>query len=275
MKILHIGDVNGKAGRQAVKDHLPTLVKQHSPELIIANVDNISHGSGANAKHIKEISELGVDILMGGDHILDRQDCLDALETFPNILRPANISPKLPGRGLTYFTTKTGKKIICIHILGQVFMSGNYNSPFDAVDDILQHNVMGKDADAIFVDFHAEATSEKMAMGRHLDGRVSAVIGTHTHVPTADAMILPKGTGYMTDVGMTGCVDGVIGADETVPMSIFLKGFKPGPFEPASGPATIMGIVVDVDENTGKTLSMQPFQKGGYWDDVTQNIISR
>ena len=265
MKIIQIGDVYGSTGRKAVAQHLPLLIKTYSPDFISANVDNAAHGSGITAKILRELEGYGIDFFFGGDHCVRRSGHEEVLNMHRNIIRPANYAPSVAGRGSSLFITTGGQKILAIHLAGQVFME-SYNSPFGVIEQILDHHKLGDSTDAIIVDFHAEATSEKVAMGRILDGRVSAVLGTHTHIPTADAMILPNKTGYITDIGMTGDYNSVIGADKAVPLEKFSTGIKKGRFEPAEGEGTLCAMVITLDDKTGLTQKIEPIRIGGFWD---------
>jgi metallophosphoesterase (TIGR00282 family) len=262
MKIMMIGDVYGRSGREALAAELPSLRKKYAPDAVIVNADNATNGNGANPATVKELYDLGVDLLTGGDHIWDQRESLTHLDRSPWILRPLNYPNGTIGKG--FHVLEIGKKkLLIIHALGRVFIEKKSENPFLAIDALLQKYALKKDVDAILVDFHAEATSEKNAMGLYLDGRVSAVCGTHTHVQTADARVLAKGTAYITDVGMTGDQNGVIGADAQVPLQLFLSGFSAHRIQPGDGDGTVSGVVITIDDTTGLASSIEAFHKGG------------
>lgn len=266
MKFLIVGDIVGRSGRDALALHVPALRQKYALDLVIANADNASHGLGVNHATVKELYQCGIDLLTGGDHIWDQRDLLPHLDRSPWILRPLNYPDGTPGKGFHILETANKKRLLVIHALGRVFIDKLCGDPFGALDSILQKHLLGKNIDAILVDFHAEATSEKMALGHYMDGRVSAVVGTHTHVPTADARILSGGTAYMTDLGMTGDYDSVIGVEKDVPINNFRTGLRLGRFSPAGGEATLCGAVIETDDNTGKAVSITPIRIGGHLD---------
>jgi metallophosphoesterase (TIGR00282 family) len=252
MKILFIGDVTGEAGRKAVSTLLPSIQKKYKVDVTIANGDNAAHGLGITPKVVRKLLNLGVDVITGGNHLFDRKDIIPELEDIPQLLRGANYPSQVPGEYI-YRGKVADTPFAVVTFLGKTFM-GNYESPFVYFDKIREE--IGDNLKVIIVDFHAEATSEKVAFGRYLDGKVSAVLGTHTHVQTADEQILPEGTAYITDVGMTGPHDGVIGmATETV-LPRFLTGL-PTRFEPAEGDVKFHGVVMDIDDSSGKASSIE------------------
>ncbi len=263
MKIFFIGDIYGRSGRDAIAAHLPNIRAEYAPDLVIANADNASHGVGPTIGIVKELYTAGIDLLTGGDHSLNQKDLLPHMDREPWVLRPLNYPDTTPGKGWHIVETPTRKKILVIHALGRVYIGKLCDDPFDAVDKIIRKHVLGKTVDAIFIDFHAEATSEKNAFGLFLDGRVSAVIGTHTHVPTADARILPQGTAYMTDAGMTGDYDSVIGADKQQPLQYFRTGLKLDRYKPAEGVGTLCGVLIETDDATGLARHITPIKRGG------------
>lgn len=258
MKILFIGDIFGEAGREAVKRCVPRLRSSLGLDLVIGNCENIAAGMGVTPRLAEELFAASVDVLTSGNHIYHHKEIISYLEQNPKILRPANFFAKAPGRGSWIGEVYAGVKVAVINLIGQVFMPGPYNSPFVQVDQELE-NLKG-DADLIIVDMHAEASSEKMAMGRYLDGKVSAVLGTHTHVPTADETVLPGGTAYITDVGMTGPHDSIIGMRKEEILQKYTMGI-PQKYQPASGDARLSGVVLDIEESTGKTRSIQRVQE--------------
>lgn len=263
MKFIVIGDIHGRSGREAVATYVPLLRQKYAPDFIIANADNASHGIGVNHATVKELYEYGVDLLTGGDHVWDQKDLLPHLDRSPWVLRPLNYPVKTPGKGMMVLETPQKKRLLVIHALGRVLTNRLCDDPFAALDKALSGYTLGTNIDAILVDFHAEATSEKMALGHYLDGRVSAVVGTHTHVPTADARIMTGGTAYLTDLGMTGDYDSVIGARKDVPINNFTTGIKTGHFSSAEGDATLCGVLIETDDTTGHATRIQPLRFGG------------
>ncbi len=258
MKIFFIGDIFGEGGRETVKAVLPGLKKKYSPDLVISNAENITHGSGFSYDSIQEMREAGIDFFTSGNHAWNNKDGLKHLDdkSFP-VIRPANFSAfKLPGRGYEIVKCKNGEKVLIINLIGRIFMKKNYECPFLTADRILEE-VKEEDLSAVFVDFHAEATSEKESLGYYLEGRVSALIGTHTHVATADARILDGGTAYMSDVGMTGPLNSVIGVKKDIIISSFLTQLHAKHRPETSGPMIFSGVVVEVDSSTQKALNIE------------------
>ena len=249
MKLLFLGDVVGRSGRDAVKKHAGALRREHSLDAVIVNVDNAAGGFGVSNDVIRDFKECGIDVMTGGDHVFDQKDAPSLLGQEPRLLRPHNFPPSVPGTGCRLFTLASGKTLLVLHLLGQVFHREYLDSPFTCADAALAPYKLGSTVDAIFVDMHAEATSEKQAMGHYLDGRVSAVIGSHTHVPTADARILNKGTAYLTDAGMCGDYDSIIGFEPTGPMQNFMQKYRKIRMEPASGIGTVRGAIVEISSN--------------------------
>jgi metallophosphoesterase (TIGR00282 family) len=253
MNLLFIGDVVGQPGRRAITDQLPSLRQCLKLDLVIANAENVADGAGITRKTANELFAAGVDVLSNGNHAWDKKEALDYILTEPRLLRPHNYPDGTPGTGWHVATTWAGIKVGILNLMGNVFMHPHLACPFAAADRALA----GKpdDVKIVFVDLHAEVTSEKMAMGWYLDGRVSAMVGTHTHVPTADERVLPQGTGYITDVGMTGCYDSVIGMDTQKALKRFVHKL-PERFEVAEGLGTICGVLLDIDEQTGLCRSI-------------------
>ncbi|MBI1275355.1 metallophosphoesterase [bacterium] len=256
MKILTAGDVVGRRGREAVLEWVPKLRAEHKLDCVIVNVDNASGGFGVTPKECDDFFAAGCDILTGGDHVWDQKDLRPYLNSQPKLLRPLNYPDGTPGRGEYLLTLPNGKKVLVLHALGQVFLQDYLDSPFDALETALQKHRLGNSAQAIIVDFHAEATSEKMAMGHFLDGRVSAVVGGHTHVPTADATILKGGTAYQTDLGMCGDYDSVIGFRKDEPLQMFTRKMRKVRMEPAMGRGTFCGAIIETDDKTGLAKSI-------------------
>jgi hypothetical protein len=248
MRILFISDIVGSPGRELVTRNLPAIVSEHAVDLVIANGENAASGFGITPKLADEIFAAGVEVITGGNHSWDRKEILDYIPHEPRLLRPANFPAGAPGRGLYLGTSRGGVRYAVLNLQGRVFMTA-LDCPFKTADQELAR--IPPDLKIIFVDMHAEATSEKQAMGWYLDGRVSAVVGTHTHVPTADERVLPNGTAFITDVGMTGPHESVIGMDRAAMIKRFLDAL-PGRFEVAAGDPRLNAVIVDVDEVTGR-----------------------
>lgn len=253
MRILFIGDIFASTGRKLVADHLPFLRESESIDLTIANAENSAGGFGVTPLIADDLFALGIHVLTSGNHIWDKREIYDYLSRKPNLLRPANYAPDLPGSGLTIVTARNGVRCAVMNLQGRTYMPST-DCPFRKADELLAS--LDPDIKVRFVDFHAEITSEKMAMGWHLDGRVSAMVGTHTHVPTADSRILPRGTAFQTDAGMTGPYDSVIGVEKDVVVRKFMNSL-PVRFEAAKGNAQLHGVVVDVEEATGRARSIK------------------
>lgn len=259
MKLLFCGDVVGRCGRDVVKRLVPKLREEHKLDAVVVNVDNASGGFGISGETLRDFKGNGIDVLTGGDHVLDQKDAPSLLGNETWLLRPHNFPPSVPGSGCKLFTLANGKKLLVLHLLGQVFHREYLDSPFTCADAALAPYKLGGNVDAILVDMHAEATSEKQAMGHYLDGRVSAVVGSHTHVPTADTRILPKGTAFQTDCGMCGDYNSIIGFEPTGPMQNFLQKYRKVRMEPASGKATLAGAIIELKEN-GLASAITPIQ---------------
>ncbi len=252
MKILAIGDIFGKVGRKALKLGLNNIIASTKADFVVANGENLAGGFGVTADTIGEIFKLGVDVITSGNHIWDKKESLHLLETEKRLLRPANYPAQSPGRGSGVYTAKTGQSVGVLNLQGRVFMEA-LDCPFRRADEELE--VLAQQAKIIIVDIHAEATSEKIAMGYFLDGRVSAVFGTHTHVQTTDANILPRKTAYITDLGMTGPIHSIIGVKPEIIMKRFLQKI-PERFSEATGPGQFNGVLVEIDDNSGKAKSI-------------------
>lgn len=253
----------GRAGRRAISERLAGLRARLKADLVVVNAENSSGGRGATAGHAQLLLDSGADCLTLGDHAFDQKDMMPFIEKEPRIVRPLNFARDAPGRGAAIISDARGRKALITQALGQVFMSRPYDDPFSALDAVLRAHPPGGMVQAILVDIHAEATSEKMAMGHYCDGRASLVVGTHTHVPTADAQILPRGTAYLSDAGMCGDYDSVIGMDKTEPMRRFITGMPRDRFTPADGEATLSGVLVETDDRTGMAKAIQPVRDGG------------
>jgi metallophosphoesterase (TIGR00282 family) len=258
LKILFLGDINGEIGRKAVKKILPKLKKELKPDLIIGNAENIAHGKGATEDTLKELMKYGISYFTMGDHAFDKDKKSELYETgkYP-IVRPANFPDGAPGVGFTIIEIQK-QKVLLINLLGRVFMHMDYDCPFHKIDEILAlNNLEPAKFSAIIVDMHAEATSEKIAMGHYLNGRVSMVLGTHTHVMTADQKISSQGTGYISDVGMVGAADGVIGVEKESIIKTFLTQIKSTHVMPETGKAILNGLFFTIDSKTKKTVEIK------------------
>jgi metallophosphoesterase (TIGR00282 family) len=253
LKILFIGDIVGRPGRQVLRRQLDRLVDQHRIDLVVANGENSAGGFGLTVDIARELFSLGIHVLTSGNHIWDKKEAADLLEREPRVLRPANYPPGLPGRGSGIFAVPDGTPVAVINLEGRVFMN-NLDCPFRAADRLISE-LDGK-ARVILVDFHAEASSEKIAFGHYLAGRVSAVVGTHTHVQTADNRILSGGTAFVTDVGMTGSLDSVIGIQKETAVEKFLKQV-PARFEVAKKQPVLCAVLIDVDAQSGRARSIE------------------
>jgi len=247
LNILFIGDIVGRPGRQALERRLDRLVDRHMVDFVIANCENAAAGFGLTLDTARDLFAAGVDVLTSGNHIWDKREIYPYLEEQPALLRPANYPGDPPGRGAGIFTTSSGTKLAVVNLEGRVFMSP-LDCPFRVADELIDQ--LRRETPVVFVDFHAEATSEKVALGHYLDGRASVVVGTHTHVQTADEQILPGGTAYLTDVGMTGARDSVIGISKELAIQRFLTQL-PVRFDVAKNRLILSGVLVDVDETTG------------------------
>jgi len=253
VRILFIGDIVGKPGRELVRRGLPTLVEHHSADLVIANAENAAAGFGITREIGDQLLGWGVDVMTSGNHIWDKKEAIDYIGAEPRLLRPANYPAGVPGNGSYLARTADGRSAGVINVMGRVFMLA-IDDPFEVV--LRQIDALKTRARVIFVDFHAEATSEKIAMGWHLDGKVTAVVGTHTHVQTADERILPKGTAYLTDVGMTGPHDSIIGVEVEPALGRFRNGM-PARFETASGNPRLNAVVIEADDVTGLATDIE------------------
>jgi hypothetical protein len=261
MKIAIFGDIVGRSGRRAIIEELPKLKRRFGLDFVIVNVENAAGGFGVTAEIAEAILAAGADVLTTGNHAFDQREEVDIFRTEPRLLRPLNFPRSNPGRGAGVFEAKGGRQVLVLHAQGQVEMHP-CDDPFSAIDAALGPASLGRDVDAIIVDFHAEATSEKQAMGHYLDGRVSAVIGTHTHTPTADDRVLSAGTAYMSDIGMCGDYDSVIGMEKSEPLNRFLTKMPSQRFQPAAGEATLCGVIVETDDK-GRAVSIEALRLGG------------
>ncbi|MDR3425726.1 MAG: TIGR00282 family metallophosphoesterase [Alphaproteobacteria bacterium] len=263
MRILFLGDVMGRSGREGVARHLPALKERLRPDAIIVNAENAASGAGLTMKIAEEFFALGIHCLTLGNHAFSQRELLTAIDNEPRIVRPLNYPERTPGRGFYLLEIPNGNKLLIVNPLARLFMEPVLDDPFAAMEKVVAaHKLSGRLQ--IFVDMHGEATSEKMAMAHTLDGRVSAVIGSHTHIPTADAQILPQGTAYLTDAGMCGDYDSIIGMKKTVAIWRFTRKTPPPERKaPADGVATVCGVLVVTDDATGLAVAIEPVRVGG------------
>lgn len=263
MKLLYCGDVVGRSGRDAVVARIPELRASLGLDFVLVNGENAAAGFGITARICEDLYAAGVDAIVLGNHAWDQRETIAYINGDPRLLRPLNYPKGTPGRGAASFTLPGGRKVFVLQVMGRVFMDP-LDDPFAAVEAELQKYRLGPGAmDAIIVDIHGEATSEKMAMGHFCDGRVSLVCGTHSHVPTADAQLLPRGTAYQTDAGMCGDYNSVIGMEKTEPLNRFTRKLPGGRFEPASGEATLCAVYVETEDRTGLATRIAPVRLGG------------
>jgi len=267
MRILFFGDVMGASGRQALVEFLPALKAKYCPDVIIANGENAAHGFGLTPKICEEFYAMGINVITSGNHIWDKKEIIAEMDRDEHVLRPLNYPAGTPGKGYLVYTLKDGRKILVMNAMGNLFME-NTNLAFPQTRAIVDGFSLGKTVQAIFMDFHAETTSEKMAFGYFLDGRVTAVVGTHTHVPTSDFRILPQGTAYITDVGMCGDHDSVIGMHKDVPIQRFLRLVNTDRLAPAEGKGTLCGVFVESDDQTGKAIMIKQIVVGPHLHNV-------
>ena len=263
MKLLFLGDVMGRSGRAAVVARLPTLRTAWALDFVVVNGENATGGLGLSPEHAKALLGAGADCITLGDHAFDQKEMTSFIESEPRIIRPLNYARAAPGRGARVFDARGGRRVLVAQALGRVFMKQPFDDPFSAVDQVLKTYPLGGAVQAAVIDMHAEATSEKMGMGHWCDGRASLVVGTHTHVPTADAQILTGGTAYHSDAGMCGDYDSVIGMDKLEPLRRFLTGMAKDRFTPAAGEATLCGTLVETDDRTGLARSVRMIRVGG------------
>ncbi len=262
MRLLFVGDVVGRSGRAIVVERLPRLVANWKLDLVVVNGENAAGGFGITEPIYQDLIDAGADAITLGNHAWDQREALVFIERAPRLIRPANYPPGTPGRGTTVVTAKNGARVLVVNAMGRVFMDP-LDDPFATVDRELHACPLGSGADAAIIDMHAEATSEKQAMGFFADGRATLVVGTHTHVPTADHRILPGGTAFVSDVGMTGDYDSIIGMAKDEPLGRFVRRIPSGKFEPAMGPATLCAIAVETDDSTGLATRVAAVRCGG------------
>jgi 2',3'-cyclic-nucleotide 2'-phosphodiesterase len=262
VRILFIGDILGRSGRAIVLERLPGLVRDWKLDFVVVNGENAAGGFGITEAIYQDLAGAGADAITLGNHAWDQKEALVFIERAPRLIRPVNYPKGTPGRGAALLDARSGARVLVVNALGRIFMDP-LDDPFAALEREIAACPLRTATDAIIVDMHAEASSEKQAMGHFLDGKVSLVIGTHTHVPTADHQVLSGGTGFMTDVGMTGDYDSCIGMAKEEPLSRFLRRIPGSKFEPAMGPATLCALALDTDDATGLARRLAPVRLGG------------
>ncbi len=262
MKILFCGDIVGRAGRDVVIDNVPDLRRRLDIDFVVANGENAAHGFGITDKICRDLYDAGVDVITSGNHVWDQREVIAYIDGDNRLLRPVNYPKGTPGRGAGTYPARNGKKVLVINVMCRLFMDP-LDNPFDAIEAEMAKYRLGGTVDAVIVDVHGEATSEKQSFGHILDGRVSLVVGTHTHVPTADAQILPGGTAYLTDAGMCGDYDSVIGMIKEPAIDRFVRKLPTERLSPATGPATLCGLYLETDDETGLARRIDPLRLGG------------
>ncbi len=262
MRVLFLGDVVGRSGHLAVLETLPKLRERYAADFVVVNGENSAGGFGISEAIFTELIDAGADVVTTGNHVWDQREALVFIERHDRLLRPANFPQGTPGKGAGLFQAANGMDVLVINAMGRVFM-GDLDDPFRAVERELEACGLKSGADAILIDFHAEATSEKQAMAHFVDGRATAVIGTHTHVPTADEQILNGGTAYISDAGMCGDFDSILGMDKEEPIARFLTKISSRRFAPSMGEGTICGVGIEVDDATGLARAIAPVRLGG------------
>ena len=262
MKILFIGDIVGKSAREKLKEKISTIKNNYNPDIIVANAENATGGHGLSKKDALDLLSSGIDVITLGNHAWDKREMLTFIEECPKIIRALNYPSEVPGKGTYSLELLNGKRVIIVQVMLRLFMGMSLDDPFKVIKKFLASERLGSTCNAILIDVHGEATSEKNAFGHYVDGLVSAVLGTHTHIPTLDYKILPKGTAYQTDVGMTGDYNSVIGMEIENPIHGFTKGFRmEGGFIPAKGEISICGALIDIDDKSGLANSIIPIKE--------------
>ena len=274
MRLLFCGDVVGRSGREVVCEHLPRLRRELALDFVIVNGENAAGGFGITEKICNELYEAGADVVTTGNHVWDQREALEFAPREDRFLRPANFPKGTPGRGSGVYLARNGARVLVANVMGRIFMHPELDDPFVAGEREVAACPLGDQADAAVIDFHAEATSEKMCFGHFLDGRVSLVVGTHTHQPTADHQILNGGTAYISDSGMCGDYDSSLGIDKEEPLNRFLSKVPKGRFEAANGPATLCGIGVDISDRTGLAEKIAPFRRGPRLEETVPSFWS-
>jgi metallophosphoesterase (TIGR00282 family) len=260
MRILFLGDVFGRSGRDAIAKYLPTLKQKYEPDFTIVNGENAAHGFGIMPDMAKDFFHLGIDVITGGNHSFDKNEIITLMSQSDKVLRPLNYPKNVPGKGFGLYP-HNGKNLLVINAMGRLFMESFLDCPFQAVEEVLKRYPLGGSIAAIFVDMHGEATSEKIAMAKYFDGKVTAVIGTHTHIPTADAHIMKGGTAYLSDAGMCGDYDSIIGVKTETALAGFFKKTPKPKKEPANGEGTVCGVFIETGPN-GHAIAIEPIRIG-------------
>ncbi len=268
MRLLFLGDMVGRSGREAVYAQLPGMIEKWKVDFAIVNGENAAGGFGITETILNETLEAGADVVTTGNHVWDQREALTFADRQDRFLRPANFPSGTPGRGSNVYEARNGARVLVANIMGNVFMHPELDDPFRSGEALMEGVELGKNIDVVFVDFHAEATSEKICFALFMDGRVSAVVGTHTHTPTADHQILNGGTAYLSDAGMSGCYDSSLGMDKEEPLNRFLTKIPKGRFEAATGEATICGCGIDIDDSTGLATAIKPLRVGPQLENV-------
>jgi len=263
LRLIFLGDVVGRAGREAVGRELPLLRERYRPDLVVVNGENAAHGFGITEKIFQGLIAAGADVVTLGNHAFDQRETLVFIERHTTLLRPVNWPGGCPGRGSALIETASGRRVLVINAMGRWMIEPLLDDPFPSVARELDLCPLGRECDAAILDMHAEASSEKMAMGHFCDGRVSLVVGTHTHTPTADHQILPGGTAYLTDAGMCGDYDSIIGMEKAEPLNRFLRKLPVERMQAAEGPATVCGVAIETDDSTGLATAVAPLRVGG------------
>ena len=274
MRLLFLGDIMGRTGREAVIAQMPELRRKLDLDFVVVNGENAAHGFGISEIIAKDLHAAGVDCITTGNHIWDKKEIVGYIERDQRLLRPINYPDSTPGKGAVILQGRDGRRVLVVNLMCRLFMDA-LGDPFAALDKVLKQNPMGRAVQAVIVDVHGEANSEKMAFGHFCDGRASLVIGTHTHVPTADYQIFPGGTAYMTDAGMCGDYDSVIGMQKDAALAKFVRKMPGEPLTPAEGPATICGAFVETDDLTGLAKRILPVRVGGRLDQALPAVVSR
>ena len=272
MRLIFLGDVVGKTGREVVYRELPLLRERLQPDLVVINGENAAHGFGITEDIFNQLIAAGADVVTLGNHAFDQREALVFIERHHNLLRPINWPGGCPGRGAGLFATGKWKRVLVINAMGRVMIEPMLDDPFPHVGRELALCPLGVECDAIMIDMHAETTSEKMAMGHYADGKASLVVGTHTHVPTADHQILPNGTAYLSDAGMCGDYDSIIGMDKFEPLNRFIRKLPVERMKPANGPATLCGVMIETDDGTGLATSIVPIRIAGRLSQATAEL---
>ena len=268
MRLLFLGDMVGRSGREIVYEKLPSLIENQNADFVIVNGENAAGGFGITEAIFNQTLEAGADVVTTGNHVWDQKEALGVADREDRFLRPANFPAGTPGRGAFVYEARNGARVMVMNIMGRVFMHPELDDPFACIEKYLDGVELGQTADVVFIDFHAEASSEKLCFAHFVDGRVSAVIGTHTHVPTADHQILNGGTAYLSDAGMCGDFDSSLGFDKEEPINRFVTQISRMRFEPALGEATICGVGIEIDDTTGLAISVKPLRIGPRLENV-------